>query len=197
MGILREPLRSRPRVVTIFVRRFLKRETWMNHSNTARLRISASSDKARSGSSRARESRLIYEINLRFCALESPLRHGPQRSETSSKAWNRLLHASSPFLDSIAAILSNCLRSTWSGHFSAAYFGTSLSVPNDNILGHRDAGGVIHGCLRTSSKEARAAGFAWSIRRKRSLQSFFGCRTAHVVVGMNKAEMLRAWNTEA
>ena len=147
---------------TIFARRFLKSET----CNTARLRILASSDKARSGSSRIpRESRLIYEVVLpQACARESPplQLQGSQRCETSSKAWARLLHASSPFLESIAATLSNDLRSTWSGHFSAACFGTSLSAPNNNI----------HGCFSTSSKEARAVGSAWSICCKRSLQPF-------------------------
>jgi hypothetical protein len=173
MGILCEPLRSGASNCTIFVRRFLKGETWRDQSNTARLRILASSDKARSGSSRIRirESRLRCEVRLQICARESP---PLQRCETSSKEWTRLLHASSPFLDSIAAILSKHLRSTWSGHFSAACFGTSRSAPNNNILGHLDAGGVIHGCLSTSSKEARAAGFAWSICSKRSLQPFLG-----------------------
>jgi hypothetical protein len=170
MGILCEP-----QVVTIFVRRF---PTWMDHSNTARLRIPASSDKARSGSSRTWESRLICEVKPRVCARELPQLHGSQRCETSSNAWTRLLHASSPFLESIAAILSNHLRSTWSGHFTIACFGTSLTAPNDNILGHQNAEGFIHGCFSTSSKEARVAGFAWSIRRKRSLQPFFGCQTA-------------------
>jgi hypothetical protein len=171
----------------------------MDHSNTARLRILASSDdKARSRSSRTRESRLICEVKLRVCARESPPLQGSQRCETSSKAWTRLLHASDPFLDSIAAILLNHLRLTWSGHFSAACFGTSLSAPNNNILGHLVADGFIHGCLRTSSKEARAAGFAWSIRRKRSLQPFrVSNRTCVCVCVCGYAEMLHARHTQA
>jgi hypothetical protein len=76
----------------------------------------------------------------------------------------------------------------------------SLSAPNNKILGHLNADGFIHGCLSTSSKEARAVGFAWSIRRKRSLQPLLGVKQYMCVWAggmVNKVEMLRARHTQA